>query len=82
MTFEKTISVFVRLLDEGSEAARGTQAVLEGPNVCRLLPSPDYDPEDEVWEFLPGAIVRFKPSKDADGNDILLVYEAVDPLSE
>jgi hypothetical protein len=52
-----TVTVFVQLLDEGTIVYRPTEAVDLGLGRYRLLPTPDYDPEDETWEFLPGAVV-------------------------
>jgi hypothetical protein len=52
------IKVYVPLLEEGHPTVRGTQAITLGNGHYRLLPTPNYNPEDEVWEFLPGSIVR------------------------
>jgi hypothetical protein len=53
-------TVYVRLLDEGTVElpARPTKGERMGSMVYRLLPTPDYDPEDEHWEFLPGTLVH------------------------
>lgn len=53
-----TTTVYVRLLDEGTDVFRPTQAVRTPQGGYRLLPTPNYDPEDERWEFLPGQMVR------------------------
>jgi hypothetical protein len=45
--------VYVNLLDEGSDAARPTEAIELGNGHYRLLPTANYDPEDEHWEFPP-----------------------------
>jgi len=55
---EKTVEVYVPLLDEGTPTIRGTQAIPLGGDLYRILPTPDYDPEDETWEFLPNSVVR------------------------
>lgn len=49
--------VFVQLLDEGTVVYRPTEAVDLGSGRYRLLPTPDYDPDDETWEFLPNTVV-------------------------
>jgi len=50
-------TVYVALLEEGTVCARPTQAEKLGNGLYRLLPTPDYDPADETWEFAPGSIV-------------------------
>lgn len=51
-------TIYIRLLDEGTEVFRPTKAYDLGGGVFKVLPSPDYDPEDEKWEFIPGTLVR------------------------
>lgn len=53
----QTIKVYISLLEEGTDTLRPTQAVALGDNVYELLPTPQYDPENETWEFLPGTKV-------------------------
>jgi len=31
-----------------------------GNGIYKLLPTPDYNPEDEVWEYPPDSVVRGK----------------------
>jgi hypothetical protein len=50
--------VFVELLGEGTTCLRPTLATPLGDGTYRLLPTPDYDPQDEHWAFPPGSIVR------------------------
>ena len=71
---EKTMEVYVVLLEEGTDTIRGTQAIDLGDGTFKLLPTPNYDPEDEIWEFLPGSIVKVRSVKDYRGNDIMLAY--------
>lgn len=54
------ITVYVELLEEGTETWRGTEALDIGNGFYKLLLPPDYDPEDEMWAFLPGDIVRLE----------------------
>jgi hypothetical protein len=54
----KVVTVYVRLLDEGTEVFRPSTAVPLGENVYQLLRPEFYDPEDEHWEFEPGARVH------------------------
>ena len=54
----KQLTVYVRLLGEGTTVFRPTLRETTGPQTGRLLPTPDYDPEDEQWEFPPETLVR------------------------
>jgi hypothetical protein len=53
----KTI-IYIRLLDEGTEVVRPTYGEIVRENIFRVLSTENYDPNDEVWEFTPGTIVR------------------------
>lgn len=55
---QNTVEIFVTLLDEGTDTIRGTQAIDLGKGLYKLLPTKNYDPESETWEFLPGSVVR------------------------
>jgi hypothetical protein len=55
-----TVTVYVRLLNEGTEVFRPTRALDMGCGLFKILATPDYDPEDEEWEFLPNATVRIE----------------------
>ncbi len=55
---ETEVEVYVPLLEEGTPTSRGTQAVDLGNGHYRLLSTSNYDPEDEIWKFLPGSVVR------------------------
>jgi hypothetical protein len=50
--------VYVRLLDEGTEVFRPTEANALEDGTFVLLPSPGYGAADEQWEFTPGSVVR------------------------
>ena len=65
--------VFVRLLDEGTVVSRPTEALALGNGLFKILPTADYDPEDEAWEFPPGSIVRCENRKDSSGEYSLAV---------
>ncbi|MEM7617633.1 MAG: hypothetical protein AAF195_04560 [Pseudomonadota bacterium] len=66
------ITLYVQLLDEGVDTARPTQAIDLGNEMFTLLPTENYDPEDEIWEFLPGSTVKALDITDDKGNPILL----------
>jgi hypothetical protein len=61
------ITVYVQLLNEGTLVYRPTRATIVGPGVVRLEATPDYDPENEEWEFPPGAIVRLEQRRFSEG---------------
>jgi hypothetical protein len=52
------IEIYIPLLDEGVDVVRPTEAKLVGPQEYLILPTPNYDPETETWEFLPGSVVQ------------------------
>jgi len=68
------VEIFVRLLDEGTVVSRPTKGIVLGNDLFELLPTDNYDPDDEHWEFLPGSIVRAKEA--LDGDRIYLVATA------
>jgi hypothetical protein len=67
--------MYVGLLDEGTPTSRPTQAERIGNDLFKLLPTPDYDPNDEHWEFPPGAVVRAKTMEHA-GKEYLLAVRS------
>ena len=71
----KSIEVYVTLLEEGTDTIRSTMAEDMGNNTYKLLPTPNYDPENEVWEFLPGSIVRCEVTNKYRDKNLLLAVE-------
>lgn len=59
--------MFVRLLNEGTDAWRPTIAEYIGPSTVRLIATPTYESYDEEWEFVPGAIVECAERTFQDG---------------
>jgi len=51
-------TVYVYLMNEGTDSWRPTNALSLDGELYQLLPTPNYSEEDEEWEFAPGAIVR------------------------
>lgn len=49
--------IYVPLLNEGVPVLRPTRGRLVGGGEYFVLPTQDYDPEDETWEFPPGSVV-------------------------
>ena len=68
--------IFVRLLDEGTDVMRPVFAVHIAGNTYRINNADDYDPDSEIWEFLPGCNVRCQRHT-IDGNDILVAEERI-----
>lgn len=56
---------------------RPTTGEALGADIYRLLPTPDYDPADEHWEFLPGCIVRCIQITAQGGKEILVARELI-----
>ena len=52
------VTIYIRLLDEGVDVFRPTSAEPVDESLFRVLPTGNYDPNDEKWEFVPGSIVR------------------------
>jgi hypothetical protein len=65
--------VYVRLLDEGTDVSRPTEAIDLGDGLLRLLPTPNYNPEDETWEFPPNSVVRAERRIAPSGEHFLAV---------
>jgi hypothetical protein len=51
-------TIYVRLLNEGTSVLRPTKGEHLGGMTYRLLPTEDYDNDDEQWEFPPGTVVK------------------------
>jgi hypothetical protein len=54
------VKMYIRLLDEGTEVCRPTEALDLGNGLFKILPTAHYNSENEKWEFLPGSVVRGK----------------------
>lgn len=74
---QETATIYIELPEEGSPTIRPTEAVPLGDNTFKVLPTPDYDPEDEFWEYPPGSIVRGEKKIDYRGNEILVAVEEI-----
>ena len=74
MVIPVTTTIYVYLLDEGIDCWRPVSAEHIRDDVYRIVSEPP-DPEDEKWEYLPGAVVRCRQQKLSEG-DSLVAYEA------
>ena len=63
--------VYIPLLNEGTSVVRPAQAIRLRENVYQVLPTSDYDPDDEEWEFPPGTSVECEPET-RSGQDVLV----------
>ncbi len=68
-------TIYIRLLDEDTEVFRPTLAEPLGQDAFRVLPTSNYDPQDEKWEFVPGSVVECEKRK-LDGEEILVAVKA------
>lgn len=66
--------IYMPLLDEGTQVMRPTQGVLLADKIFQVLATPDYDPDDEHWQFPPGSIVRCVEK--VENGETLFVAEA------
>jgi hypothetical protein len=57
----KSEQIYIPLEGEGVDVWRPTQAERLGDGSYRVLPTPDYDAEDETWKFAPGSRVVCEP---------------------
>jgi hypothetical protein len=60
--------IYVRLLGEGTEVFRPTKGIDLGGGVFIVLPTADYDPVDETWEFPPGSRVQCETAESEQGS--------------
>ena len=67
--------LYVRLLDKGSEVSRPTLAHEVGGGLYKLFPTPDYDTDNESWEFVPGSMVRVEERSNSAGETFLLAVK-------
>ena len=73
VSITKPITVYVQLLGEGTVVFRPAPAESVDVDVVRLLMPDDYDPEDEDWEFKPGATVRVEARSLSHGQRLVAV---------
>lgn len=71
----KTTTIYIRLLEEATTCLRPTEALPLPGGTYRVLPTPNYDPADEVWEFAPGSIVHCESFDGQSGPYFLAIAE-------
>lgn len=62
-----TETIYVALLDEGTNVWRLVPARKIKDAVFEILRPPLSDPEDEKWEFPPGSVVQCAPRRTSNG---------------
>ena len=70
------IQIYILLLNEGTDGVRPTNGVLLAPDIIRVEPTDDYDPELEEWQFPPGSEVRWVRERPGS-TEILVAREQV-----
>jgi len=76
MKSAKKQTVYVALLDEGLDVWRPTEAEQLPNGSYRILATPDYDAEDEKWEFPPGSHVICQKRRISTGEVLAAVRRA------
>jgi hypothetical protein len=76
MEVVRRTTVYVKLLDEGTDVWRPVPAEDLGQRRYRLLPTDTYDPEDEAWEFPPGTVATCEARQLSDGVYLVAVHAA------
>ena len=74
------VSIYVPLLNEGTDVVRPTNGILLASGIFRVEPTADYDSELEEWQFPPGSEVRCVRER-RGGNEILVAREQVSSRS-
>jgi hypothetical protein len=70
-----TSTIYIRLLEEAVTCIRPTVAEPLNDGTYRVLPTPNYDSSDEVWEFQPGSIVHCESLDGSHGPYLLAIAE-------
>ncbi len=70
------VTIFVRLLDEGTDVWRPVKAVRLSEATFRI--EDEQVPEDEIWNFQPGEIVVAEHRASEDGAELIAVARAID----
>ncbi len=67
-------TIYIRLLDEGTEVFRPTSGERVGNALFKVLPTSNYNPQDEKWEFVPGSLVECEKRK-LEGEEVLVAVK-------
>ena len=58
-------------MHEGTEVFRPTEAEVLQDDFFKVLPTANYDTDEECWEFVPGSVVRCI-CRNQEGEEILI----------
>ena len=72
----EAVEIYVPLLHEGTDVLRPTKGLSMGRDAVQILPTADYDPTIEEWEFPPGSKVRCV-SEIRDGRKLLVARSRI-----
>ena len=73
-----TEKIYIRLLDEGVDSWLPTTGEKITDTVYKVLPTDDYDPNDEDWEFIPGTVVKCElQEKDSGRGEKIKILVAI-----
>jgi len=67
--------IYVKLLEEGTDVWRPTEAKEVKDGLFVMLPTPDYRTSDEQWEFPPGSVVGCE-KRVLSGDEVLVAISA------
>ncbi len=73
-----TKTIFVKLLNEGTDVWRPVNAEEIGELTYRIIDDGSYDPDDEEWEFPPGSEVICQMQKKSRGNILVAVSHFIE----
>lgn len=65
--------IHIRLLDEIVDVWRPTKAIELENEIFQVLPTIDYDKNDEEWEFVPGSIVKCATKEFDQGHGLVAI---------
>jgi hypothetical protein len=68
--------IYIPLLDEGTDVWRPTDGEAVSDLIFRVLPTADYDPQDEHCAFPPGTLVRCVAEL-REGKEVLVAIERI-----
>ena len=67
-------TIYVKLLDEGTIVYRPVPAIEVNKGVFELFGFDIYNPDDEIWEFMPGTLV-ITEEKNLSGETVLVAIK-------
>jgi len=70
-------TIYIPLLDEGTDVWRPAPAWKVGGNVYIVLRPDNYDPEDEKWAFPPGSAVVCEQRSSAQGSFLAAIRTTI-----